>query len=66
MVDTPPLIVMTDGTGVGVHVDVDDDAEEEVVSGAIDAVGVVEELGVLDEVDVVGTEKVDACAVVAD
>lgn len=66
MVDTPPLTVMTDGTGVGVHVDVGNDAEaEEVVSGAIGAMGVVEELVMLDEEDVVGAEKVDALAVVA-
>lgn len=66
MVDTPPLTVMTDGTGVGVHVDVGNGAEEEVVSGTIGAIGVVEELEVLDEVDVVGEEKVDALAVVED
>ena len=66
MVDTPPFTVMTDGTGVGVHVDVGNDAEaEEVVSGAIGAMGVVEELVMLDEEDVVGGEKVDALAVVA-
>lgn len=58
---------MTDGTGVGVHVDVGNGAEEEeVVSGTIGAMGVVEELEVLDEVDVVGEEKVDALAVVED
>ena len=46
---------MTDGTGVGVHVDVGNDAEaEEVVSGATGAMGVVEELVMLDEENVVG------------
>lgn len=70
MVDiAPPSTVMTDVTGVGVHVDVGADAweaegigeEVDVVSGAITGTGVVDVLdavGVVDVLDVVGVVDV--------
>ena len=74
VVMTPLLSVITDGTGVGVHEDVDKSAlvvveeeEEEVVSGRIGTIEVDEVLEVVGvvEVEVLGGEMDEALAVVA-
>ena len=72
MVVTTPLTVIIDGTGVGVHEDVDDSAfvedEEDVVrSGRIGTVEVEvdEVLSVVGVVEVVGVEMDGTLAVVA-
>ena len=65
-----PAIVMTDGDGVGDHIDVGKVAWEmevgvEVVSGTIGATGVVEVLNVVGAIDVVGVRDGAALTVVA-
>lgn len=79
MVVIMPLTVITDGTGVGVHEDVDNSAlveeeeeeeeeeevEEEVVSGRIGTIEVDEVLKVVGVVEVVGVEMDETLAVVA-
>ena len=71
MVVMTPLSVITDGTGVGVHEDVDDSSlvvvmeEEEVVSGRTGTIEVDEVLKVVGVVEVLDGVVEETLAVVA-